>query len=542
MEPVYNENYYRHGVNHFPKSSELSNQSTNILCQNCTENQQKIVKLLQSFETSDGQSFLSDNHRKQYDLYARKLEQRYPLCATCTYRVSVQLKRCEDDAGLMERRRTASSGSDWLYKLKLADKMKWNHARRRFIKEIFFWPDFIFQLILIFKLIKKSFNKHNYLNDYFMIDIISFNDSDLKIWLPRNFDFSSIFHVLSISFFLIQFNGIAINLNRRNPLEIIPQLFLSISRTFIGNFLFRFERSPIDFNTTLTITTVGLAIIWKTGSRNALTQISLRSKLRDDSGKGNTFLSSKSDPFQQESLLKYSVTSSVKSCANSSHIFNRKMRSESEEVDKNGFASYSENHHKYHSFANIVPDGKSKSIMPWPEKPLPGRLCSPAGFNFDENQVMKTCSKSVQQFKMRPTKLGNIDDPLELEPMFNSFSLSDEPRNRRSSRIMLSNEKEKELESSLKDNSVVKDSTTKFVSINTTVFGMQQTSLIAVILALTFGLRGFVWPRVSLKFQLISLLGAIGRLIWLASILNGTFEAKFGYLALTLDLILIILR
>ena len=69
-----------------------SNNSRGVLCPLCTENQHKIIQLLQNFEVD-----LNENKdRHNYELYARKVESRYPLCATCAYRVSMQLNECQE--------------------------------------------------------------------------------------------------------------------------------------------------------------------------------------------------------------------------------------------------------------------------------------------------------------------------------------------------------------------------------------------------------------------------------------------------------------
>ena len=529
MEPIFNENYYKNdGIrNHFPKPSSTSH---NILCSNCTENQQKIVQLLQSFDTNS-----SIDHRKQYELYANKLESRYPLCATCSYRVSMQLKKCEGEAGLEERRHTALSGGDWKNKLKLAEKMKWKQFKRKIIKGIFFWPDFLFQLFLTGKCVVKDTK--------FIETEVNFNvTNDLKIWLPsKHFDFGSFYFVICSCLFFIQFNGIA--LNRRSPFELIPQISLLILRLFIGNFLFKSQRSATfnELNMILAMTAIGLAIVFKTKSRNTL--IRYQNKKVTFTNRPDEIFYSKS-PTSNENQVNQTVNKNVS--------------------DKNGFASYNQNYYKYHSFANQVSD---KPIMPWSEKPLPGKLTDARVFNYNENLL--TNNNNNNNYKMRPSKLVS-DDPLELEPMFSSFSLSDEPKTIRRSAVRTSVKFDKPenkinaIKSKLFDVQKV-ENLSPFVSVPPELISnlsigiiynclltliistfrvvlMQQTSLISIILALTFGLRGFVWPRLSLKTQIATLTVAVARLAWLGAELNGKVEQRFGYFALALDLILIILR
>lgn len=486
-------------------------------------------------------SFPFEQQRKQYELYASKLENRYPLCATCTYRVSVQLKRCEDDASLIKRRGTASSGGDWVNKLKLAEKMKWSQTFRRFIKAFFFWPDFLFQLSLVFKCILKTQTSFNDDHFYFIASV-----SDFKIWLPKTFEFSSLFHVLTIVLFLFQFNGIA--LSRSNSLEIIPQLFLVASRIITGNFLFRFDKNPVDLNVALTCAAVGLALVFRTGSRNAPIYRRLKQKsiVIYDSLTDTHTNSTNDNLFTRSNNIE---TLSARAPDRKSRVINA----------KNGFATYSQDHYKFHSFANMVGDEQSKPIMPWPEKPLPGRLNSPRlspTFNFDENinnfSNSASAAKSLS-VKLRPTKLGSFEDPLELEPMFSSFSLSDEPKRTNSTRTAsekaISEPRVNNNNSGVKkriemqiDPSVLGNILLTLVLVIIRVYLIRQTSLISVILAITFGLRGFVWPRLPLKAQLTSLAVALGRLIWLGAVLNGKIEQEFEYFALALDLILIILR
>lgn len=553
METVVSYNNYSYNGqnrNHFSKPSDDSSQ-TNILCHNCTENQQKIVQLLNSFEAND--KFPVD-HRKQYEIYASKLESRYPLCATCTYRVSVQLKRCEEDASLNERRQNALGGNDWTNKIKLAEKMKWTQRLRRIIKGAFFWPDFLFQLYFISKIIvfRKNNFSHNYYNDFYTI--LSFNN--LSIWLPSTFSLPASFHLLSSFLFSLQIIGIFSN--HYNPLEAVPQIFLLIGRVFMGNFLFRFEDPLIDLNGILTLAAVGLAIIFKTGSRNSL--ISRRSSLANRRRNPSDIIFSKNAP---DSVANNSLPAS-------SLNSNRKTRAI--DIDKNGFAIYSENHHKFHSFANIVGENQQKPIMPWPDKPLPGKLHPrQKSSTFDENLLSNfNNSKAVHNFKMKPTKLNPGDDPLELEPMFSSFSLSDEPRNRRlpsvkSSSFNYNNTDNQSIVDATKKNNFQFSQPLKLIPQNINVYNpaylkqfgnalltsilaicriylMKQIPLVSVILALTFGLRGFIWPRLPLKYQLITLTVALGRLTWLGAILNGNVGDKFGYFSLAIDLILIILR
>ena len=156
---------------HFPTS--IYN-SSNILCENCTENQQKLIQVLNSFDFSSNVN-PKINHQLQYSLYSKKLESRYPLCATCSYRVSVHLKKCEDEAMIQERRGinvVSGSGGDWKNKIKLAQRMKWKQFKRKIEKIFFFWPDFFFQLILTVTCILGS-----------QVSIITNTNDDIKcVW------------------------------------------------------------------------------------------------------------------------------------------------------------------------------------------------------------------------------------------------------------------------------------------------------------------------------------------------------------------------
>lgn len=543
--------------NPFPKP--ITNSSPSILCSNCEENQQKIIQLLHSFEPITTRK--SVDHHKQYELYAAKLESRYPLCATCSFRVAAQLKRCEEEAGLEERRKTASSGGGWQNKLKLAQEMRKIQIFRRVIKGIFYWPDFLFQLGLI---VMSVFRMHN---DSQINCKYSFNlwSEKFKFWLPFNeINFSSCFFVLSSVLFLLQFNGIAVN--RRGILALIPQITLFALRGFIGNYLFRNSvlNDQIDLNFILSIAAVGQAIIVKVGSKNSIIPLANRKVFSvnsvnysnfNDSANMNVAIFSKS-PAQNR---------------NSDPINSSK---------KKGFAAYSDRHHQYYSFAN---QGENQKIMPWPEEPLPGKLNSALkdeNRNFDMknffNQANNTCNQD-SNIHFKPTRLA-CEDSLELEPMFSSFSLSDDlPKVTRRSKVIPPRETSKnssfgsnksegsnELYNRDFNGDLLKDSQQyrKMISLfdaemlkiayNSLLtallavfrFSLQtQASLITIVLALTFGLRGFLWPRLQLKFQLIALICAVGRLLWLAAELQGKIvSGRFGHLAMAIDLILIILR
>lgn len=583
MEPIINEKYFRNdGLRtHFPKMNQTSS-SSNILCQNCTENQQKIIQLLLSFEVPNS---LSGLNRRQYEDYAAKLDKRYPLCATCTYRVQVQLKKCDEDAALSERRHTAQSGEDWQNKLKLAQKMKWTHMKRKIIKGIFFWPDFLFQLLLTLKCVMKSQTKeHQFTSHVNVIEFGFISDKNMKIWLPNTLNLPSFFFVFVFLLFSIQFHGIATGTGSfafESFTKICPQLFLLISRCFIGNFLYRCDKSVLDLNSILTLTAVGLAIIFKTGSRNALINRNIfrRSEV-------NKFISNSQSQGLNEPIDS-ALIFSTKTNRSNSRAFSPFLS------DKKGFAAYSDNHHTFHSFANQVPENVPKPIMPWPDKPLPSNAFT------NQNEPFRKFNENLNNnfngngnnsnVTMRPTKL-DVCDPLELEPMFSSFSLRDEPtetkpvRTRRvntvsnkQSAVSVENTKSVGLASTASTASTSTASTATAVTsvtptllfkkisnqeilrigyncLLTTLLAIcrisllnSPSSLVTIILALTFGLRGFIWPRLTFKIQLFTLIVAVGRLAWLGAEIHGklpmnSFNLIIGYLALSLDLILIILR
>lgn len=584
LEPVINEKHFVHdGLRtHFPKMNQTAS-SSNILCQNCTENQQKIIQLLHSFEIPILSS-MNSGRRKQYEDYVIKLEKRYPLCATCSFRVQVQLKKCDEEASLSERRKTAQSGEDWQNKLNLAQRMKWKHARRKIVKGIFFWPDFLFQLVLTFKCVMKSqmIEKDGDFNNFIKFDFI--DGKDLKIWAPNNLNFSSNFLLLLLILFSIQFHGIALSSTTSSSSSfsrILPQLFLLISRCFVGNFLFRCDKSVLDLNSVLTLTAIGLAVIFKTGSKNAFISSSGIVR-RPFTNEINTIILSKQQPQSQPDALD-SRSIFKRSTVNSISISNKRER---------GFAAYSDNHHAFHSFANQVPENVTKPIMPWPDKPLPSQAFNSQNDPFRKfNENMSNYSTAASTFnnvnnslKIKPTRL-DVCDSLELEPMFSSFSLSDEPeitRNNhppRSRRVILpvNNIKSPSVPSGSSSNvsnfmPSSNNNVSRFITGKSANFVINQeilkigynclltvmlsicrlslpsssSPLVTIILALAFGLRGFIWPRLILKHQLFTLAVAVGRLGWLAAEINGKIQSVpggvIGYLALALDLILIILR
>jgi hypothetical protein len=510
-----------------------------ILCDSCTENQQKIIQLLQAFDSDP-----RFDHSKQYSMYSNKIESRYPLCATCSYRVSVQLKKCAEAASLQERRQNGSRiGGDWRNKLQLAQKMRWKHTKRKIAKKMFFWPDFLFQVYLIAMCVFKRFDS---CESSRTMTIFASSDWNLIFWLPDNnslFKFSSFFFITCLVLFLIQFNGIA--LNRRGVSSLAPQMLLLILRAFIGNCLYRSEETrPIGLNLAVIFSSIGLALIYTIGSKNCEPN---RTNFKQ--------IPSISDEFK---------TSPQEFNAEFTSPMNDKKNKPS---NSNGFAAYSESQHRFHSFAN---QGE-KSVMPWPDKPLPGRLSTPPVFTFDENAFNRGNESS--EFKgIKSTRLVS-DDPFELEPMFSSFSLGDPVPNQRRSKIVQSTPLSPHIskrESIVKNDqsnllSKPKQNTSSSVNVNYynhivglfynclltsfLVVGrlilMSQTPLIAVILAGSFGLRGFLWPRLSFKFQLAALSISLSRLAWLAAELSGCFSRitpSLTYLALTLDLILIVLR
>ena len=570
MEPIVNDKLLVHdGLRtHFPRMNQTSS-SSNILCHNCTENQQKIIQLLHSFEIP----LMSTGYRKKYDDYAVKLEKRYPLCATCSFRVQVQLKKCEDEASLSERRQTAQSGEDWQNKLKLAQKMKWKHTRRKFIKGVFFWPDFLFQLLLTFKCVMKAqiAEGGSELGKY-AFKFVFIEEKDLKIWAPNTVNFPSFFFGFLLILFSIQIYGIAFGkFSSISPLyKISPQIFLLISRCFIGNFLYRCDRSVLDLSSVLTLSAVGLAIIFKTGSKNAFVSDGIGFVRRGLNNEIDTIIFSKNQPPQTQ----------PKDVLNSKLSFSKATTRANALNDKKGFAAYSDNHHAFYSFANQVAENVTKPIMPWPDKPLPSK-----NFN-NQSDPFRKFNENMSSFNnvgyngnvgMKPTKL-DVYDPLELEPMFSSFSLSDEPveklktpnSNPRRRVIAPTNNANATIKPVSTSNPFIASNTGKFKlisfkidhdmlkigynSVLTAVLSLcrisllnSSSSLVTIILALTFGLRGFIWPRLSLKIQLLTLFVAVGRLAWLTAEINGKIpvfmsRGLMGYLALSLDLILIILR
>ena len=580
MEPIINEKYFRNdGLRtHFPKMNQSSS-SSNILCQNCTENQQKIIQLLHSFEVPNS---ITGNNRRQYEDYAAKLDRRYPLCATCTYRVQVQLKKCDENAALSERRHTAQSGEDWQNKLKLAQKMKWTHMKRRFVNGIFFWPDFLFQLLLTLKCVMKSQTEEHKFTSHIHVVEFDFNsDKNMKIWLPNTLSLPSFFFVFVFLLFSIQFHGIATRTGSfalESFINICPQVFLLISRSFIGNFLYRCDKSVLDFNSILTLTAVGLAIIFKTGSKNA----SINRNIFRRSEVNKFILNSQPQQQGASEPIDSALIFSTKTNRSNSRVFSPFLS------DKKGFVAYSDNHHTFHSFANQVPENVPKPIMPWPDKPLPSKAFTNQNepfrkFNENLNNNFNV-NNNNNNLMMRPTKL-DVCDPLELEPMFSSFSLRDEPtetkpvRTRRVNPVAMSTGNSQNTQNAGNTNSMSLTSTAFAVTndnnpmllfkkisnreilmigyncLLTTLLAIcrislfkSSSSLVTIILALTFGLRGFIWPRLTLKIQLLTLIVAVGRLAWLGAEIHGKLPMNsfnliiIGYLALSLDLILIILR
>lgn len=236
--------------------------------------------------------------------------------------------------------------------------MRMVQIKRKLFRGIFFWPDFLFQLVLTMACIfKLQTDDQSFIDSKCMN--INVKNLNLSVWLPetQNLTVSSFYFVICFAMFFIQFNGVAYN--GRGFFELIPQFYLLASRVLLGNFLYRTSSCGIDLNLALTLTSISLAVIFKIGSRNSL--------------KGK-----KSQQFLKASNLIFSKSPVRFPNINSKgHNNNILIPATDKSVFKNGFASYSENQHKYHSFANQVPPGDDKPIMPWSDRPLPGKLNSP---------------------------------------------------------------------------------------------------------------------------------------------------------------------
>jgi hypothetical protein len=527
---------------HFPTASATT--SSTILCSSCALNQQKIVQCLQAFEPSTNAS--AANGRRQYELFAEKLDGRYPLCATCSYKVSMKLKACQDRA-LQHQRHTLlvpkldTSGAAG--RAKLAEEHNSRTNRLALLKSLlFFYPEILIQGALMAACLFKK--------EYF-VDAMVLREwrleldtqlVQLRLWLPAVWSHCAspwyFAHILFLGLFLVQFHGIA--LNGRGLHALIFQAFLLCTRIAVANSLVILYPETVRPSkvVSLALAAMGLAVTCAVGSQNGQSR-RVKAKRRLAASGGLSGL---------KPALGTDFTG-----ANHPSLHARSLKLQPLNAPKDGgFSKYSDSRYRYHSFANMGVL-EEKAIKPYSIKPLPGNMTVPER-HFDLNVHNSADAKRASA--MRPTIL-DANDSLGLEPMFSSFSLSDssheatsadkenvftytaqsaqsmQPSRRRAvesdsafkfERIASSSRK-----SSLERKPIIRMGlglvswylvtnllvTVSLLACRCLVQG--RTSLEAVVLAASFGLRGFFWSRLAIQSQIALIFVALARLALLAA-------------------------
>lgn len=496
---------------HFPSTPTLSS----LLCYNCSQNQYKIVQLLNAFEGTI----------KQQANYAKRVEEKYPLCATCNYRVAQKLQQCHDQALHYQRQNALKSpmGADWRSKVKLAQNMRWLQMQRKLLRATFLIPELLFQLYLIAQVIIGSANDS--ITPSFSIKLA--NDKELFFWFPQYLSLSSSFFALA--FVLLAWQVVGAGWNGRGVSSVLTQIVAFALRCVVANFLFMSSSSGVSQYAAAVLAAMGLALIVKTGTRNG----QFRSR------KANNLEVIRSQSLDSPLINRSSLLTSVDSPS-----------SFAASPTSNGFAKYSGQEFQYHSFGNQV----AGDIKPYPIKPRPGnlKLESPKP---DFTNLSSKSSNSNTGVKMRPARLP-LSESLELEPMFSSFSLNDRDNNKEN---QLTRAKAEPGIVAGKPSSIARAGQKqafnfKFllhIAYNVAITGTLLTCrllvhgrlpLISVVLAAAFGLRGFVWSRMSMRLQISLICLALSRLVLLTVELNFESPSLPALPLLVLDVLLILLR
>lgn len=512
MTPLFDESLLKHGISdHFPSTPTL----TSLLCYNCSQNQYKIIQLLNAFEGTS----------KQQALYAKRVEEKYPLCATCNYRVAQKLQQSQEQALHYQRQNALKSptGADWRSKLKLAQNMRWLQMQRKLLRASFFIPELLFQLYLIVKVISGSSQES--LFPSFSIKLAQ--DQELYFWLPESGSFSSLF--FAFAFALLAWQVIGAGWNARGVSAVMTQVIAFAFRSVVANYLFLPASSGVSKYTAAVLAAMGLALVFKTGSRNGQFRSSKCSNLQVI----------RSQSLDSPTITRSSLLTAVDSPS-----------SYTASPTPNGFAKYSGQEFQYHSFSNQV----SGDIKPYPIKPRPGHLkLDPPKPDF--TNLASAAASSSTGVKMRPARLP-LSDSLELEPMFSSFSLNDRENNKENQQVRSKIEPAVPSFKPETSTRTVEKPTFNYklvfhvaynVAITATLLTCRflvhgRLPLISVVLAAAFGLRGFVWSRLSMRLQVSLICLAIARLVLLTVELNSDSLTLPAAPLLVLDELLILLR
>lgn len=514
---------------HFPSTQPVNS----LLCATCHQNQQKIIHVLSAF---DGTS-------KQYAEHVKRIEAKYPLCATCNYRVSQKLQQCQEEALHYQRQHAFSSGlgSDWRSKIRLAQQMKWKQLRRKLLRVSFFLPELLFQSFLVASVFVGPVGDHHHPFSK-KVSLLLADGKELSFWLPEvgtAFSFASWIPVIAAVLMLWQIVGAGCNGHGMS--NVIVQAVAFALRMFVANFLFNSQSFGVSKVSAAIFASAGLAIVVGTGGQNGRARAQRSKKLEIIRSRSlDRNVPSHELNFESSSLLLNPATGSAASSAG-------------------GFARFAAEEHKYHSFANQV----SGEVKPWPVRPKPGNFkVQPKSPDFVSLAAMNENASSG--VKMRPSRLV-VEDPLEVEHMFSSFSLSDSPALGRQQPITSNSPRNPIVKASLMSNSkplasVRQPSASSAIDKSRLWFAFYHSVLtltllacramvgshlssVAVVLAAAFGLRGFVWPRLSGVQQAATLSFALLRLLYLACELHSCVPYRVSpHLQLIFDVFLIMIR
>lgn len=462
---------------------------------------------------------------KQQASYAKRVEEKYPLCATCNYRVAQKLQQCQDQALHYQRQNAlkSSTGADWRSKLKLAQNMRWLQMQRKVLRSTFLVPELLFQLYLIAQVIIGPSDAA--ITPSFSIKLA--NDKELFFWFPQRPSLSSSF--FAITFVLLAWQVVGAGWNGRGASAVLTQIVAFALRSVVANFLFMSSSSGVSQYTAAVLAAMGLALVVKTGTRNG----QFRSR------KTNNLEVIRSQSLDSPLINRSSLLTSVDSPSSFAAC-----------PTPNGFAKYSGQEFQYHSFGNQV----TGDIKPYPIKPRPGNLkLEPPKPDF---AILSTrSSNSTAGVKMRPACLP-FSDSLELEPMFSSFSLNDRDSNKENQALRT---KVEPASSTVKPSTITRTEQKHafnyklilHITYNVAITGTLLTCrllvhgrlpLISVVLAAAFGLRGFVWSRLPMRLQISLICLAISRLVLLTVELNSDSVTLPILPLLILDELLILLR
>ena len=467
---------------HFPTQSTAG---ASVLCSACALNQQKIVQLLQAFEGTA---------RQQYEAYARKLDARYPLCATCAYRVGQQLHECEQRALHYQRQTLLVPRAPDAVTGKLALVAR-QQRQRRLDCALFCVPELAFQAWLMVLAVLQ----HRTALDPLRLRVFTLALPALHVWLPARVAFCSArscAFVPALGLFALQLHGIAAR--RRGAAALATPLFVLLSRVLLINqlvALYPGQPGP-DARLALAMAAVGLALILRAGA--------------------GPRHGSRHRPGVARGLGADRAGAPVPGPAPAPAA-----------GPGAGFARYSDTQHRYHSFANVR--DQHRGILPYPTKPLPGQL--------DSVQARPGLRQVPQQARVPPLRATKLDavDPVGLEPMFSSFSLDEKenaPDAGRPGRRSITTPGAPNADGAVPNAERARrlsGAASVYFAWNALLSGGLlgarwlvdgRVALEAVVLAASFSLRGFLWVRLSLGQQMVLLALAVVRLAVLAGLLS----------------------